>query len=122
MNKVFGNETMNSIAVGYNIVNAIAYSSGNAIDAYFIPSSDSINVSVTTWNTTGDYYKKWNEGSINESVTTQYFIGDLLPSSNYYVKVYWNNGTKFQDIYITSNSSGYIVYNLTGYESARYTE
>ncbi|HEY9246319.1 MAG TPA: hypothetical protein VIO11_05680, partial [Candidatus Methanoperedens sp.] len=86
-----------------------------------VPSSDSINVNVTSWNTSGDYYRKWDESSTNTNVTVQYTIGDLLPFSGYYVKIRWSNGMMYQDIY-TSNSTGYITYNQTGYEYARHTE
>lgn len=87
-------------------------------NATIIPSTYNLNVTITTWNSTNAAY---NESSSNSTNEVAYHIGDRTPSTNYTVKVYWNNGTKFQDLYVTSNSTGYLNYNSTGYNYPRYT-
>ncbi|MDD3474318.1 MAG: right-handed parallel beta-helix repeat-containing protein [Candidatus Dojkabacteria bacterium] len=93
----------------------------HTINMTVTPSSDNITVNITVWNTTGDYKVQFNESSTNTSNTVQYTIGDRQINSNYSVKVYWDNGTLFQDFNTLSNTTGYISYNSTGFDSSRYT-
>lgn len=80
------------------------------------PSSDSINVTVSTWNTTNGYYKKWNESSSNHSVTTQHTIGDFPVNTLIQVK---KNGVNWNTY--TSNGTGYITFNYTdGYSDIQF--
>jgi hypothetical protein len=74
-----------------------------------IPSSNSINVTISTWNTTGDYKKQWNESSSNSSVTTQHTIGDFPSLTNIEILI---DGVS--SAVIMSNSSGYISFNYVG--------
>jgi peptidoglycan/xylan/chitin deacetylase (PgdA/CDA1 family) len=85
------------------------------------PSSGSIDIDITTYNETGGLIK-FNESSPNSDSNLQvsYEIGDRIPNQVYSIKIYWINGTKYQDFYITANSSGYINYNLTGFRNSRY--
>ncbi len=80
--------------------------------------SDNITINLTLYNST---HIEFNESSPNVTNEVQYHIGNLTTNNNYTVKIYWNNGTKFQDFFIYSNSTGYINYNNTGYEFDRYT-
>lgn len=80
-------------------------------------SHQSINITINKWNSNIEL----NESSLNSSNKVRYNIGSRQSNSNYSVKVYWDNGTKFQDFYVKSNVSGYINYNSTGYEYNRYT-
>lgn len=88
------------------------------LNATIIPSTDSIVVNITIWNTT---YKKFNESSDNTSLTSSYIIGDLSVNQNNEVQIYWSNGTKFQGFYAKSNDTGYIIYSTAGFEYPRYT-
>ncbi len=85
-----------------------------------IPTSQT-NLTIATYNISEDYKIKFNESSSIPLNQVHYIIGNRQPNSNYSVKIYWNNGTKFQDFYIISNNTGYISYNSTGYEFDRYT-
>ncbi len=78
-------------------------------------SSDKIRVNVAVWNTTGEYYKKWNESSLNSSVMVSHTIGDFPPDAVIQVKrngVQWNN--------YTSNSTGYISFTHSGYSEVQF--
>lgn len=120
-NRIYNGGIINNVSTDH-----ISYSvrplSTNLTNLTIIPSSDSLNVTISTWNTTGDYRKVWNESSSNGTNEVRYHIGDNLPQVNYTVKIYWDNGTKFQDFYIISNNTGYLNYNNTGFEYPRYTE
>jgi hypothetical protein len=106
-----GTNLSNNITVNgvQNYNRFINLSLDNPVNAIMIPSSDSINVTVTTWKTTGNYYKKWNESSYNHSVTTRHTIGDFPANAIIQIK---KNGRNW-NIY-TSNASGYV--NFTYYE------
>jgi len=88
----------------------------SSINASIIPSSDSVNVTVSTWNTTGDYYKKWNESSSNASVTTQHIIGDFPINTVIQIK---KNGVNWNTY--TSNATGYITFTYAdGYSDIQF--
>ncbi|KCZ73551.1 putative xylanase/chitin deacetylase [Candidatus Methanoperedens nitroreducens] len=91
------------------------------INATVLPSSDPVAVDITLWNKAGDYKIQFNESSTNASNEVRYILGDIKANAKYSVKVYWSNGTLFQDLYINSNESGYLSYNTTGFENPRYT-
>ncbi|MBZ0176563.1 MAG: hypothetical protein K8F55_14900 [Candidatus Methanoperedens nitroreducens] len=76
-----------------------------AINISLIPSSDSVNITVSIWNTTGDYRKVWNESSSNHSVTTQHTIGDFPIHTNVIVL---KNGATYGNF--PSNSTGAITF------------
>jgi hypothetical protein len=76
------------------------------------------SITPTIFNST---YASYNESSLNSSNTARYTICDRNPSTSHTIKIFWNNGTKFQDFYVKSNNTGCINYNSTGFESPRYT-
>ncbi|NJD76327.1 MAG: DNRLRE domain-containing protein [Candidatus Methanoperedens sp.] len=90
------------------------------INATIIPSSYPVVISITKWNTTGDYEIIFNESSGNASNEVIYTLGDRQTDTNYSVKIYWNNGTLFRDFYMNSNSSGYLSFGTTGFVAPRY--
>ena len=76
-------------------------------------SENSIDISVKKWNTSGDYYKIWNEYSTNPGVTSQHTIGDFPNNQVIQIK---KNGVNWH-IY-TTNSSGFISFDYDeGYSS-----
>ena len=85
------------------------------------PSSGSIDIGITAYNETGGLIK-FNESSPNSNVQVSYEIGDRIPNKIYSVKIYWVNGTKYQEFYSLSNSTGFIKYDSTGFGNARYQE
>ena len=108
-----------------NLIQYINYSIrtgiSGTIGTMMITPTALLNITISSWNITGDYLKVFNETSPNSTNEVQYHVGDNAPSSNHTVRIYWNNGTKFQDFYIFSNSTGYINYNSTGFDFPRYT-
>ncbi|MFA4870961.1 MAG: hypothetical protein WC623_22370 [Pedobacter sp.] len=77
---------------------------------YVLPNSSRIfNITVLTWNPTGDYYKKWTESSTNASTTTQHIIGDFPINTNIQIK---RDGVNYAQL--TSNASGYINWTYSG--------
>ncbi|MCZ7357383.1 MAG: LamG domain-containing protein, partial [Candidatus Methanoperedens sp.] len=77
----------------------------SAVKMTIVPSSDSVVVNVSKWNSIGDYFKKWNESSTNSSVTTSHVIGDFPSNTKIDIK---KNGAKWHTY--TSNSTGYITF------------
>lgn len=100
------NITQNGVQNYSRLVNM---SLDNSVNAIIIPSSDYLNVTIQTWYITGDYYKKWNESSINPSITTQHTIGDFPANTKIRIKV---DGISVSNI--TSDASGYISFNYVG--------
>lgn len=74
-----------------------------------IPSSFPLNLTIRTYNTTGDYRKLWNESSTNASVTTAHTIGDFPAGRLINISV---DGTVYGTY--QSNATGYIVFTYTG--------
>lgn len=78
------------------------------VNMNIIPSSDSVNVTVSTWQTSGSYDRIWTENSSNHTLTTYHSIGGFPSPGIVTVKkngVAWNT--------YTSNSTGYITFNYT---------
>ncbi len=73
-----------------------------------IPSSDSITVNITTWNTTGDYLKNFTITSSNTSVNFTMVICDF--NVNTYQNI--NTNSKLLNISIT-NATGCLNYTYT---------
>ena len=81
------------------------------------PSNASLNVTLTSWNST---LKKYDEVGIGTYL--KYAINTSEVGKNYTINIYaHSNDSKMQTFYITSNSSGYVVYNTTGFAYDRYT-
>lgn len=85
------------------------------------PSSDSVDIIITAYNESGGPVK-FNESSTNSSINVMYSIGNRIPNSIYSVKIYWANGTKYQDFNLMANGTGYINYNSEGFGVSRYQE
>jgi len=82
---------------------------GRLFNLSYIPSNYPYNFTIITWNTTGDYYKKWNESSTNASTTTQHIIGDFPANINVQIK---RDGINYAQL--TSNATGYINWTYLG--------
>ncbi len=59
----------------------------NAVDMEIIPSANSVDVSIDTWNTSGAGYKKWTESGNSPDITTTHTVGDLQADLCYQVRV-----------------------------------
>jgi len=103
------NNTVDIYVNGSSILNSSNRYSDQTINASIISSSGNTTVTVTTWNTTGDYYKKWNESSSNASTTTQHIIGDFPANTNVQIK---RDGINYAQL--TSNTTGYINWTYSG--------
>ncbi|MFZ3169114.1 MAG: polysaccharide deacetylase family protein, partial [Candidatus Methanoperedens sp.] len=84
------------------------------------PSSGSIDINITTYNESGGTIG-FSESSPESNLQISYSIGDRIPNKMYDVKIYWINGTKYQDFNISANNTGYINYN-SAYVGSRYQE
>lgn len=87
-----------------------------ALNFTAVPESDTVEIKPVSWNTGGDYYKKWTaKNSISSSISVLYTVGSLVPNSSYEVVV--NNSTFGT---FTSDASGSISFNYTGsFDSAK---
>jgi peptidoglycan/xylan/chitin deacetylase (PgdA/CDA1 family) len=83
------------------------------------PLSYPVDINITTYNETGGLVK-FNESGSNSDLQVAYSIGDRTPNQAYNVKIYWTNGTKYQDFNVGSDSTGYIKYNSAGFGTPRY--
>jgi len=81
------------------------YNNSTEINLTVTPSSDSVNIIIDTWNTSGNYFKKWTEAA-GGGITTAHTVGNLRPNIAYNVIV---DGTAL-DAYL-SNGSGEITFN-----------
>ena len=73
-----------------------------------LPSTDSLEVLVIDWDTSGTYYKKWQEICGNPSVETSHEVGDFPIAALIKVKV---NNTVY-GIYLTG-TTGWISFDYT---------
>jgi len=83
---------------------SINWSIDNILNASITPSASSITVNVTTWNTTGDYYKKLNLTG-NATITA----GDNPRNAKMQIKL---NGTNYATVQV--NSTGYFRWVYSG--------
>ncbi len=84
-------------------------------------SFDFIDINITTYDEISGLIK-FNESTINRSIMASYDIGDRIPNHIYSVKIYWPNGTKYQDFNVLANNTGHINYNSEEFEYSRYQE
>lgn len=74
------------------------------------PSTDDLAIKPATWNTTGDFYKKWTaKNTIASAISVSYLIGDLKPATSYDVLV---DGVLVNSF--TSTGTGEISFDYTG--------
>lgn len=108
----------NNIKNGNNIINISLNSNSNItlekLNATITPpKNNSYEFNISKWETSNNYEIDFNESSDSPEIEVEYKIGDRQPNSNYSIKKYWNNGTKFEDVFITSNNTGWLNYNST---------
>jgi len=94
-----------------------ASSTLSAVDMDIDPSADSVIVLVDTWETSGDYYKKWTEESSSHSITTAHTIGGLEANTTYFIKV---GGATFGSY--TSDALGELTFTYNGGYSSKIFE
>ncbi|GAH07480.1 unnamed protein product, partial [marine sediment metagenome] len=80
----------------------------NSVNMDITPDTGTIGVDITTWNTSGDYFKEWTETG-SGTLSVSHTIGDLKANIYYTAKV---DGTRY-NTYL-SNSSGEISFTYTG--------
>lgn len=91
-----------------NINTSIA--SFNRLDFTVTPATDNLTIDPVTWNTDGDFYKKWTaKNDIASLISVSYLVGNLAVSTDYDVFV----GGTFWDTF-TANSNGEISFTYEG--------
>jgi hypothetical protein len=95
-----GSDTINNLTEGVYTVSKLPLT---------VAYTDPVDISITHWNTTGDYSKLWTESSESHDMHTTHVIGDFLP--NRLITINRNN-----TYYATaqSNDTGYINWTYTG--------
>jgi len=79
------------------------------LDFTTTPSTDDLIIKSTTWNITGDFYKKWTaKNNLVNTIDVSYVIGDLSPGTNYDVVV---NGVLWNTFTTNGNGKINFVYN-----------
>ena len=116
-NRPFSNGTTTIYSKGSEILNVTPIVVGgfitdstDSLNATIIPSVDAVNITVSMWNTSGDYRKIWNESSETHNVVTSHVIGSFPATARIQLNV---DGVKQAEF--TSNSSGQIEFAYTGY-------
>jgi peptidoglycan hydrolase-like protein with peptidoglycan-binding domain len=104
----YQNSTLTGLSVN-NIDREINFNNNDSSSMVIIPASGSIDTSITNWNTSGTYYKKWTETGDGSTGNTTHTIGDLKANTYYTVKV----DTSIFNTYL-SNASGEISFTYTG--------
>jgi len=99
------------------VLGSEASSTLSAVDMDIDPSADSVIVLVDTWETSGDYYKKWTEESSSHSITTAHTIGGLEANTTYFIKV---DGATFGSY--TSDALGELTFTYNGGYSSKIFE
>ena len=102
----------NSVLTGLSVNNVdreMNLNNNGSSSMTITPASGSIDTSITTWNTSGTYYKKWTEIGDENTGNTTHTIGDLKADTYYTIKV---DGNRF-NTYL-SNDSGEITFTYTG--------
>ena len=80
------------------------------------PSAGAVVVSVSDWNTTGTYSKKWTESATMPNITTSHIVGDLMSGKNYQVKI--DGATAYN---LMADSSGKISFAYPASDTATKT-
>jgi len=73
-----------------------------------IPSSGTVNVSVSQWNTSGNYEKTWSESASDNSIKMQYSVGSFPAGKNITIS---RDGVYYATL--RSNSTGSIEWTYT---------
>jgi hypothetical protein len=107
----FGHRLNNTISPSGNVAyfpRSVYTNTDSAVNMTVIPSSGTVNVSVSQWNTSGNYEKTWSESTLNNSIATQHWIGSFPAGKLITI-------SRDGDYYATvqSNSTGYIKWTYT---------
>lgn len=113
-NRVFSTNYVNTSPVYYPDRSGVSVEEeGNRLVSYYnatiVPSIDSLSVLVIQWDTTGTFYKKWQEICESPAVITSHTVGDLHPNSIVEVKV---NSIHYDTF--TADTAGWIAFDYTG--------
>jgi len=90
-------------------ISAGATSTLDSVAMDITPSSGSVDITISTWNTSGDYSKTWTETGSAPAITTLHTIGSLKSTTYYTISV-----DGYPDQTLQSNSSGQITYTYSG--------
>ncbi len=90
------------------------YNDSDAIDMTVTPSGGDVDISITNWETSGNYTREWTESSVTHSTTTDHVVGNLVANTSYDVLV-----DDVKQVSTTSDSSGYISFTYSGGYSAK---
>lgn len=107
----FGHRLNNTISPDGNVTyfpRSVYTNIDSAVNMTVIPSGGTVNVSVSQWNTSGNYEKTWSESASNNSIATQHWIGSFPAGKLITI-------SRDGDYYATvqSNSTGYIEWTYT---------
>jgi hypothetical protein len=83
--------------------------------AFTVIPNNSINLTIFTWNTSGDYLKNWTESSTSPNTTTYHTIGDF--PLNTVIQINKNGTSYHQEI---PNYGGFVSLNYVGGYSVVY--
>ena len=101
-----GTTTVTSPSIGTNASTTLTLLPVNLVVR---PASASVDIDITTWNTSDPYYKKWTETSL-VSQNVVHTIGNLSPNTQYVISYTKDGGHKTTLTTIESNSSGEITF------------
>jgi len=99
--KEVSNTIYSDSAITYNL----SPNGYNTLNISVVPLSDSVIMNITTWNTTGDYYKKFNSSGGNFTITA----GGNPRNGKMQIKL---NGTNYATV--QANSTGYFRWVYSG--------
>ncbi|RMD51224.1 hypothetical protein D6827_02650, partial [Candidatus Parcubacteria bacterium] len=81
-----------------------------------------LDISVTTWNTSGDYSKEWTETGTTSTGTTSHVVGDLNPGDYYTVRYIHASDPEATLATYQADSNGQISFDYTGgYSTVTFT-
>jgi len=106
----------NTVYSGGYVVFSEEPDESNLVSMNVVPSSGSIGITIDTWRTSADYYKKWIETS-SGFLSVDHTVGDLRPDAYYTVRVDGDLLGMFR-----ANQSGQISFTYTGHYSSHIFE
>jgi peptidoglycan/xylan/chitin deacetylase (PgdA/CDA1 family) len=104
-NSIAGNNLTNTIFPDGTVRYSKTVTGHNKVNMTILPSSDYVDITVFDWSSSGNYYKRWNETSVNSSVSVYHIIGDFPLNTPVQIK---KNGYNWRTL--ISNTSGYITF------------
>ena len=85
------------------------YNNTSLVNLTLTPSTGTVDVVIDTWNTSGNYYKKWTETGSTAGITTGHTVSSLNPNAIYDIKV---DGQKIAEK--IAGQSGQITFDYSG--------